>query len=117
MASDLFLDKYKGTYAEQNGGIQPWRYETDLSLLKKFKFSNTNSLELRIDIFNFLNLLNYKWGGYHYVSNTRLYNITGFDETTNTYNYDVNTEAGKLRYQVSSSELYQIQLGIKYNFN
>jgi hypothetical protein len=111
-----FLNKYKGTFAEQNGGLQPWRFETDLSLLKRFKLLNNNILELRVDIFNFLNLINYKWGGYYYVSNTRLYNITGFDPATQTYEYDVNTEAGKLRYRVSSNELYQIQLGIKYSF-
>ena len=76
-----------------------------------------NKIELRLDIFNLLNLLNYQWGGYDYVSNTRLYQITGFDPETNTYQYSVDPDAGQLKYKVGSGELYRIQLGLKYSFN
>ena len=111
-----YLEEYKGTFAAPNGGLNPWRNRVDLSLIKNFKVINTNKIELRLDIFNFLNLLNYKWGGYDYVSNTRLYQVTGFDPDTKTYQYAVDKNAGKLRYKVGSSELYRIQLGVKYSF-
>ena len=81
-----------------------------LSLYKK------NKLEIRVDFFNLPNLLNYKWGGYDYVSNTRLYQITAFNKTTQTYTYAVDKEAGKLRYTVGGDQLYRIQFGVKYSF-
>lgn len=111
-----FLDAYKGTFAEPNGGLHPWRYKVDLSLMKKLTVASRNSIEVRLDIFNLLNLLNYKWGGYHYINNTRLYQISGFDSATNAYSYKVDKTAGEKRYRVGSDQLYRIQLGLKYSF-
>jgi hypothetical protein len=111
-----FLNKYKGNFGGMNGGMQPWRSQFDLSLLKDFKFKNSNKVSLRLDIFNVLNLLNYKWGGYKYVSNTRLYQITGFNATTQKYTYTVDKDAGNLRYIVDANRLYRIQVGLKYSF-
>jgi hypothetical protein len=111
-----FLNKYKGDFGGMNGGMQPWRSQFDLSLLKDFKFKNSNKVSLRLDIFNVLNLVNYKWGGYKYVSNTRLYQITGFNATTQKYTYTVDKDAGNLRYIVDANRLYRIQIGLKYSF-
>jgi hypothetical protein len=87
-----------------------------VSLVKEFNFASKNNLQVRVDLFNFLNLLNYKWGGHQYVNNTRLYQVTGFDQATETYSYKVDTNAGQTRYIVSGSEAYKIQLGLKYSF-
>lgn len=111
-----FLEKYKGTFAGFNGGMQPWRSQFDISLLKNIGFKGTKNLSVRVDLFNILNLLNYKWGGYKYVSNTRLYQITGFNAATQKYTYAVDKEAGNIRYTVDASRLYRIQLGLKYSF-
>ena len=110
-----YLDKNKGSFAAFDGGLQPWKSQFDLSVLKDFKIAKTNKLTLRVDIFNVLNLLNYKWGGYDYVSNTRLYQITGFDPATQKYKYAVDKNAGQMRYQVDANKLYRIQFGIKYS--
>ena len=111
-----FLDAYKGAFAQPNGGLHPWRYKVDLSLMKKLTVAGRNNIEVRLDIFNLLNLLNYKWAGYHYINNTRLYQITGFDSASNTYAYKVDKTAGERRYRVGSDQLYRIQLGLKYSF-
>ena len=111
-----YLNAYKGTFGGLNGGLQPWKSQFDISLLKEFKIAKTNKLTLRLDIFNVLNLINYKWGGYDYVSNTRLYQITGFNATTKQYAYSVDKTAGNLRYRVDANKLYRIQLGVKYSF-
>lgn len=111
-----YLDKYKGTFGGLNGGLQPWKSQIDISVLKDFNIVKTNKLTLRVDIFNVLNLLNYKWGGYRYVSNTRLYQITGFDPLTQKYSYSVDKDAGNLRYKVDADKLYRIQIGFKYAF-
>lgn len=111
-----YLNKYKGGFAGLNGGLQPWRSQFDISILKDFKIAKTNKLSFRLDIFNVLNLLNYKWGGYRYVSNTRLYQITGFNQESKTYTYSVDKSAGNLRYRVDGEKLYRIQVGVKYSF-
>jgi hypothetical protein len=111
-----FLEKYKGDFGGLNGGMQPWRSQFDISLLKDVKFKQSRNLSFRVDLFNVLNLINYKWGGYKYVSNTRLYQITGFNATTQKYTYVVDKDAGNMRYTVDASKLYRIQLGIKYSF-
>lgn len=111
-----FLEANKGGFAQFNSGLQPWRFKLDLSLMKTFKFAKKHSIEARVDFFNILNLLNYKWGGYSYISNTDLYQIKGFDKSTQKYQYVINKEAGQKRYQVSSDELFRVQFGVKYNF-
>lgn len=111
-----YLNKYKGGFGTPNGGLHPWRSQIDVSLVKEFTFASRNQLRLRVDVFNFLNLLNYKWGGHDYVNNTRLYQITGFDQTTRNYTYKVDTNAGQLRHVVDSNDLYRIQLGLQYSF-
>lgn len=109
-----FLEENKGTFAAYNGGLNPFRFKLDVSISKTFSIRNKHFIDLRVDIFNLPNLLCYKWGGYNYVSNTNLYNVTGFDAATKKYTYEINREAGKLRYQVSDP--YRVQFSIKYRF-
>jgi hypothetical protein len=111
-----YLNANKGSFASFQGGLHPWKSKIDLSLMKTLSLYKKNKLEIRVDFFNLPNLLNYKWGGYDYVSNTRLYQITAFNKTTQTYTYAVDKEAGKLRYTVGGDQLYRIQFGVKYSF-
>ncbi len=72
--SDLFFayieqDKYlrsrKGQYAERNGAKMPWRSQWDVKILQDVFTNigkNRNTIQFSIDIFNFANLLNSKWG-------------------------------------------------------
>jgi hypothetical protein len=110
-----YLNKYKGDFGGFNGGLQPWRKQFDISAIKDIKIAKTNKLSLRVDIFNVLNLINYKWGGYDFVSNTRLYQVTGFNAATQKYTYSVDKTAGNLRYTVDANKLYRIQFGLKYS--
>lgn len=109
-----FLEENKGKFAPNNGGLHPFRFKLDVSIAKTFAINKKYFIDLRVDIFNLLNLLNYKWGGYYYVSNTNLYNITGFDAATKKYTYQINRDAGKLRYQVSDP--YRVQFSVKFRF-
>ena len=80
---------------------------------KDIKIYKTHKLTLRSDIFNVLNLLNYKWGGYNQIINTNLYNVTGFDQATKSYNYSVNTNAGT---RSKTASYYSVQFGLRYSF-
>ncbi|HMU57691.1 MAG TPA: TonB-dependent receptor [Chitinophagaceae bacterium] len=62
---DKYLRAHKGQYAERNGAQIPWRNQFDLRVVQDL-FTNIgksrNTLQFSVDIFNFGNLLNPKWG-------------------------------------------------------
>jgi len=108
-----FLMNNFGKFAPYNGGIMPWRTQWNLSAAYDLKLGGTHKLTLRADIFNVLNLLNYKWGGYTQIINTNLYNVTGFDQASHSFTYSVNQNAGT-RQQTAS--YYSVQFGARYSF-
>lgn len=109
-----YLMDNMGGIAQPFGGINPIRTSWDLSASKTFTFNNKHRVILRGDVFNVLNLMNYKWGGYHYISNTDLYDVTGFDVATEEYQYKIRPNAGKKYYRVNNP--YTVQFGLKYIF-
>ncbi len=110
-----YLEKYMGTFAGYNGGLQPWRYNWDVSLVKQFRIFGKQRIELRADVFNFANLLNSEWGGFNEIYNPNLYNsVDKFDAATTSWVYTINKDAGKKRYRVPNP--YQVQLGAKCVF-
>jgi len=108
-----FLEKNFGKFAPYNGGLQPWRTQWNMSINKDFRIHKTHKLSFRGDIFNVLNLLNYKWGGYSQIVNTNLYTVTGFDQATHSYTYKVNTNAGA---KTKTASYYSVQFGARYSF-
>jgi len=108
-----YLQSNYGKFAPYNGGLMPWRTQWNLSIAKDFKLYKTHKLTLRSDIFNVLNLLNYKWGGYYQIINTNLYNVTGFDQASKSYIYSVNTNAGT---RSKTASYYSVQFGLRYSF-
>jgi hypothetical protein len=85
----------------------------DLRVGKRFKTFGTQNIELSADIFNVANLLNKKWGTTRTLGQQNLYNLTGFDPVTSSYNYNVNANAGVI---TPTGNPYQIQLGVRYGF-
>lgn len=109
-----FLQDNTGKFAPYNGGLMPWRSTWNLSVAKEFKLYKTQKITLRADIFNVLNLINNQWGGYYQIINTNLYNVSGFDQSTNSYKYSVNTNAGTR--QKTANPYYSVQFGLRYSF-
>ena len=108
-----FLQSNYGKFAPYNGGLMPWRTQWNTSVAYDIKLAKTHKITLRADIFNVLNLLNYKWGGYSQIINTSLYNVSGFDASTNSYKYNVNTNAGT---KIKTAAYYSVQFGARYSF-
>jgi hypothetical protein len=108
-----FLESNFGKFAPYNGGLMPWRTQWNMSLSYNLKVKKTNNLTFRADIFNVLNLLNPEWGYYSQIGNTSLYSLSGFDATTNSFNYAVNTNAGT---KTKTANYYSVQFGIRYSF-
>jgi hypothetical protein len=108
-----YLEQNMGSFAAYNGGLMPWRTQWNMSLAYDLKIQKTHKVTFRADVFNVLNLLNYKWGGYNQIINTNLYNVTGFDAAANSYIYKVNTNAGT---RVKTASYYSVQFGMRYSF-
>lgn len=130
---DNYLKTRRGQYAERNGLRTPWNHDLDLKLMHEFKLSSTNkphTLQISVDIFNVLNLINRDWGHISFVSNTNNYTVnflkfvadangkpvadpsSGYSPTfqflqpTNNYYYANDPINSR----------WQGQMGIKYNF-
>ena len=134
ISGDKYLNNRRGKYAERNGLRTPWNHEIDLKLMHEFKFgkSNTRSLQISMDVFNVLNLLNNNWGHVYFVTNVNNYNVNllTFAKDANgiapgkpssgylpTYNFNKPTGLNNHYYTVDPlNSRFQAQLGIKYNF-
>ncbi|MFT5244465.1 MAG: hypothetical protein ACI8QQ_002405 [Psychroserpens sp.] len=111
-----YLRESFGSFAERNGGKNPFRALVDLRLQKSIKIPNTKqALELSVDAFNFMNLLNKEWGrNNNFGRTTNLMNTTGFDQATNSYKYDVNTGVAA---EPINGTPWRLQIGARYSFN
>jgi len=69
LASDKYLKDHRGQIAGRNGAKNAWINQLDLSLAQEVP-GLWGKGELRLDIFNFLNLLNKHWGDTQVVSTT-----------------------------------------------
>jgi len=109
-----FLEKNYGKFAPYNGGLMPWRTQWNMSVQYELKITGTHKIGLRCDIYNVLNLLNNKWGGYTQIINTNLYQLNGFDPNTKSYKYTVNQSAGAELKTTGAG--YSVQFGARYSF-
>jgi len=134
ITGDKYLNSRRGQYAERNGLRTPWNHDVDMKLMHEFKFGKDNgrSLQLSLDIFNVLNLLNNSWGHVYFVTNVNNYtaNILTFVTDANavkvgkpssgylpTFNFNVPTGLDSHYYTVDPlNSRFQAQFGIKYNF-
>lgn len=108
-----YIRKSFGKVAERNGGVNGFYGTLDLRIAKKFKFYKTHSLELSVDMFNVLNMLNKDWGSGHNLGKQNIYTIKGFDQKTKQYTYRVNANTGVSNLNGTP---YQIQIGARYAF-
>jgi len=133
--SNDYLKTRKGQYAERNGMRTPWNQELDLKLMHEFKLNKNNpkqSLQVSLDIFNVLNLINNDWGHITFVTNVNNYTVNMLQFVsdakgiapgkpssgyTPTFNFIKPTGLDGNYYTVDPlSSRWQGQLGIKYNF-
>jgi len=135
ITGDKYLSTRRGQYAERNGLRTPWNHELDLKLMHEFKLSKTNSkqtLQISLDIFNVLNLIDNSLGHVTFVTNLNNYTVnflkfvadangkavgapaTGY---TPTFNFVKPTGLDGHYYTVDPiNSRWQGQLGVKYNF-
>ena len=108
------ISRNLGRIAPRNVGSSPFRGQTDLRVARDIHTLRGQAIELTLDVFNFDNLLNRKWGGqYNLASAQQLVAVSGFNQATRKYTYRVNEQVGTA---VKSGSAYQIQVGARYRF-
>ncbi len=89
--SDRYLRSHRGQIAGRNAMHQPWVNQLDIGLQQELPgFVDGNKFVVRLDIYNFLNMLNKDWGdqrGLGFFGSRRLANIS--DVTGGKYVYDL----------------------------
>ncbi len=135
ISGDKYLSTRRGQYAERNALHTPWNHELDLKLMHEFKLNKHNSkqsLELSLNIFNVLNLLNNDWGRITFVTNVNNYTVNMLTFATDangmkpakptsgylpTFNFNKPSGLNGQYYTVDPiNSRWQGQVGIKYNF-
>jgi hypothetical protein len=130
-----YLKSRIGQYAERNGMRTPWNQELDMKLMHEFKLSKTNksqALQISLDVFNVLNLINNDWGHITFVTNVNNYTVNMLQFVsdakgiapgkptsgyTPTFNFIKPTGLDGNYYTVDPlNSRWQGQLGIKYIF-
>jgi hypothetical protein len=133
--NDKYLSTRRGQYAERNGLRTPWNHELDLKIMHEFKLSKSNksqSIQISLDIFNVLNLLNNDWGRVNFVTNVNNYTVNFLKYVTDangkavgtpasgytpTYNFVKPSSTNGQYYTVDPiNSRWQGQFGIKLNF-
>jgi hypothetical protein len=121
---DDYLKENRGKYAERGAVFMPMVFRADFSIIQDFYtelFSKKNTLQFRIDILNFTNLLSKDWGvGDVFVSTQPL--IFSKVDADGKPLYKLRNIGSKLidkTYEPSASinDVFRIQLGIRYMFN
>jgi hypothetical protein len=147
ISGNAYLSKKRGQYAERNAMRTPWNHEVDFKLMHEFRLSKsdkTKNLQISLDVFNVLNLLNSEWGHVTFVTNVNNYtvnllNFAGYTNDANgkpvaattpavavgkpssgyipTFTFNKPTGLDNHYYTVDPiNSRFQGQLGIKYNF-
>lgn len=120
---DEYLSKRRGDYAERNGARTPWNVQLDLHVGQEFSVNGkkkTHAFMLTADVFNVLNLLNYRWGRQYFVPNTTNagYGLisakTSSDGSTTDYKF---FEPNNVPWQIDGiASRLQMQVGLRYSF-
>jgi hypothetical protein len=121
---DPYLSKNRGNYAERGGAWLPMVHRLDLSIAHDFAVmvgGKRNALQFRIDILNFTNMISPNWGGgQRFTTVTPLLNRGVDAEGRHLYRLQqFGGELIKESYQPSifPSDVFRIQLGVRYIFN
>lgn len=124
------LRESRGRLLSRNACRSPWVNEVDISIAQSLEAFRQQNLQLRLDVINFGNLLNPKWGRQAFVSSgagplssaTNLLTTTGYktgtvsngiNSTQGVYTFD----PGMRRYNAQNvASNYSMQLSLRYSF-
>jgi hypothetical protein len=124
ISQDEYLSENRGGYAERGAVFLPMVWRADFSFVQDL-FVNVggkrNTIQFRMDILNVGNLLNSDWGVGNFITNNRPLISRGVDGSGAPIYRMANFRGALLTdtFQSSAgvSDVYRIQLGVRYIFN
>lgn len=128
ISNNAYLNSRRGQYAERNGAQFPWLTRFDLTAMQEMFVKvgeKKNTLQFRVDILNFSNLLNNAWGvGNQTTSSTPLSVASVGADGVPTYRLGTQVIDGTTQLlrdafvkSVNIDNVWQAQIGIRYIFN
>lgn len=126
---DDYLSKRRGQYAERNGALLPWLWRADFSIAQDFYITvggKRNAFQFRADILNFTNMINSDWGVGDNILNARPLTFAGVTADGTPQFRMVTTGSGStlrlldqtyIKSASATSDIWRMQLGIRYTFN
>lgn len=127
--NDQYLSDYKGRTFKRNGARAPWINQIDLTFRQEIPgIFEGNKGELRLDFFNFGNLLNKKWGVEHradFPLTRNLANGAGVDPATGKYIYNIDQQISNGHYSPTAlpvnesfnpSQRWSVMMTARYTF-
>ncbi|MBK9271473.1 MAG: TonB-dependent receptor [Saprospiraceae bacterium] len=123
---DDYLSKNRGSYAKRGGILLPMVQRLDLGVAHDFYINigkKRNAFQVRMDIINFTNMINPRWGvGDRLTTTTPLVVASTPADAEGKTLYRLQQFGGNLiseSYQKAANiaDVYRIQLGIRYTFN
>lgn len=114
------LREARGAVVKRNACRLPWQNRLDLRAAQSIRTLGSQSLQVTLDVLNFLNLLNSDWGRSEFVANLNDTPLRSQGTPTPDANGRVLMQAFPARadlYQISNeSSRYRIRLGVNYTF-
>ncbi|HWC74411.1 MAG TPA: hypothetical protein VG454_10790, partial [Gemmatimonadales bacterium] len=121
---DHYLKAHRGEYAQRNAVFLPSVLRADLSVSQDVSRQiggKGNSLQIRLDIFNFTNMLSSSWGVSQGFVTTRPLSFVGVDAfgapTFRMATTGLNLISHSFQKNVSTLDVWRMQLGVRYMFN
>ncbi len=113
-----------GHVSTRNGARTAWSHRMDLRVARPIAMGTQQSLELTVDLFNALNLIDPAWGSTDQlpfgisaqnplVNRLPLLRIVGFDPVAQRYRYQVNEQAGVLP---PGGDPWVLQAGVRWRW-
>lgn len=116
---DDYLNGRRGEYAERYGALAPWRGKWDIKLLQDLNINvgngKTNTVQFSVDILNFGNLLNSKWGLIQQPNSVQPIGVSFDNAGDPVYTFDENQQT-TFGYSSSLLSRWQAQIGLRYIF-
>jgi len=124
---DDHLSERRGRYAQRNALRAPFTSVLDMKVIQDFVVrvgGKDQSFQVSLDIFNFTNLLNEKWGRRYFVFNQfQLLDFEGFQDESLTPQFSFpgvqnnDPASGNIDDSGIQSSRWQMQVGLRYIFN
>lgn len=124
ISNDEYLNSRRGNYAERNGDRTPFENMFDLKVVQDIQIKtgdNLNTLQLSLDILNFGNLLNARWGNDYFLVNDN-YSLIRFEgwqdgESGGTPTFSFVEPKNDIWGLNDLTSRWRMQLGVRYIFN